>query len=116
MECAEDLEIFFRLFVKFLAKLGHMEQEWGEEVLEDAKHFFDATVDEDSANQCLKDVTHDLARLKQLNITIVHLEVLLEGVEDVAVQIVLLVEQLLLLFLLPVRHRRGLRGVSLTAS
>ena len=75
-----------------------MEQERSKQVLKHFQDFFDATVDENCANEGLKDVAHDLAGLEDLDLPVVHLEVLFEGVADVAVQVVLLAH-LLLLFL-----------------
>ena len=71
-------------------------------MLEDTVNLFDATIDEDSPNECLKDIAHNLTWLEDLYLTIVHFEVLLEGISDVPVQIVLLVKLLLLLFLVPI--------------
>lgn len=54
-------------------------------MLEHAKYFFDSSVDENCTNKSLKDVTHDLAWLKDLNLSIVHFEVLLKRVPNVAI-------------------------------
>ena len=54
-------------------------------MLEYSKHFFNTTIDEDSSNKRLKDITHDLARLEYLDFTIVHLEIFLERVANVAI-------------------------------
>ena len=102
MEDREDLEVFFWLLVQLLAEFGDMEEERREKVLEHAKHLLDSTIDKDGSDERLKDISHDLARLKDLNLTIIHLEVLLERVPDISIQIVLLAQLLLLLFLLPI--------------
>ena len=103
VQVREYLEVFFGLLVKLLAKLSHMQEERREKVLEDAEHLFDSSIYEDGSNQRLKDITHDLARLEDLDLTIVHLEVLFEGVANVAIQVILFAHLLQLLFALPVR-------------
>lgn len=98
VQVREQLEVFLRLLGQLLAELGDVKEEGCQEVLKDAKNLLNAAVDEYRPNEGLKDVAHDLARLKDLDLSIVHPEVLLEGVADVAVQVILLV-QLLLVFL-----------------
>ena len=104
MQIREDLEVFFWLLVKLLTEFGNVKKEWREEVLEDAKYLFDAAVDEDRTNECFKHIAHDLAGFKDLNLSIIHLEVLFERVADIAIQVVLFVKLLLLLLELPLGH------------
>ena len=54
-------------------------------MLEYAKYFFDSSVDENCTNKSFKYVTHDFTRLKDLNLSVIHFEVLLERVSNVAV-------------------------------
>lgn len=70
-------------------------------MLEDLQDFFDASIDENCTNKRLKNVTHDLAWLEDFKLPIVHLEVLFERVANVAIQVILLAELLLLLLPLP---------------
>ena len=116
VQIREQLEVFLRLLGQLLAEFGDVKEERCQEVLKDAENLLDAAVDEYRPDEGLKDVAHDLARLKDLDLSIVHPEVLLEGIADVAVQVVLLV-QLLLVFLalLVLLYVTGSRG-GLTAS
>ena len=104
MQIREDLEVFFWLLVKLFTEFGNVKKEWREEMLEDAKYLFDAAVDEDRTNECFKHIAHDLAGFKDLNLSIIHLEVLFERVADIAIQVVLFVKLLLLLLELPLGH------------
>ena len=104
VQIREDLEVFFWLLVELLTEFGNVKKEWREEVLEDAKYLFDAAVDEDRTNECFKHIAHDLAGFKDLNLSIIHLEVLFERVADIAIQVVLFVKLLLLLLELPLGH------------
>ena len=111
MQIGEQLEVFLRLLGQLLAEFGNMKEERCQKVLKDAKNLLDAAVDEYRPNEGLKDVAHDLAWLKDLDLSIVHPEVLLEGVADVAVQVILLVQLLLVLpTLLVLLHVTGSRS------
>lgn len=104
VQIRQDLEVLLRLLVQLLAVLCHVEQERSKQVLKHFQYFFDPPVDEYCANEGLKDVAHDLAGLENLDLPVVHLEVLFEGVADVAVQVVLLAHLLLLFLRFPLRH------------
>lgn len=89
------MEIFLGLLVQSLAELRHIENERREQVLKHSENFFNACVDEDGSNKCLKDVTHDFARLENFDLAIVHLEVFFERIKNVAVQVIFLIKLLL---------------------
>ncbi len=70
-------------------------------MLEDLQDFFNATIDKDGANKRFEHITHDLAWFEDFKLPVVHLEVLFERVADVAIQVILFAELLLLLLPLP---------------
>ena len=82
-------------------------------MLEDSQDLFNAAIDEDCSNESFKDITHDLARLEDFNLTVVHLEVFFERVANVSVKVILLVQLLLLLLELPLWESSTLASCSL---
>ena len=71
-------------------------------MLKDTKHLLNATVDEYGPDKRFKDIAHNFTGLEDLDLAIVHLEVLLERVADIAVKIILFACLHLLLFIFPV--------------
>lgn len=86
---AKNDEVFLGLLVQSLAELRHVQNEWSQEVLVDAKHAFEAAVDENGADESLKDIAHDLARLKKFYLSAVQLEIFPKRVPDVAIRVVI---------------------------
>ena len=74
----QNHKVLFRLLPQLFTKFRHMKDEGRQKVLENPNHLLYASIDKDSPNQGLENVTQNLTRFKELDFTMVHHEVLSE--------------------------------------